>query len=435
MMTCCTSASALTLEQSVAQAMSNNPRLLQKYARFEAKYKDKRAVFSDYLPQVSLYAATGYEKVTQYNGREFDSELNRRELGLRVTQSLFSGFKTRDDVDRLNFEMLADKQALAAEAENVSLEIAQIYLELLRAQGIIELSQENVTDHKNILTDIQHRADKGLSSDADVAQVQARLSTSQASFLASKNNYFDLKAQYYDLVGSYPDKLHTPSPDKNYLPKSLALAIDLAVKHHPQIKSATFDISAADKQISREKSDFWPKLDLALDINSNDNTGGFEGGNDNGRVMLTMSYDLFSGGRTRAKSEAAAWRKEEAKAIRNNTYQQVVEGTTLAWNAYKFIGEQKVFYRQNVTFATKAEAGYGKQFAIGRRSLLDVLDSKIEVFIAKKNFLQASFGQHQAGYRLINATGKLVEELRIDMPQAWQLPRKYSAIKANKDNY
>ena len=103
LLSCCTSAKALTLEQSVAQAIINNPQLLQKYARFEAKYKDKRAAFSDYLPQVSLYAATGYERIVHNNGRDFESDLNRRELGLRVTQSLFSGFQTVDEVARLDF--------------------------------------------------------------------------------------------------------------------------------------------------------------------------------------------------------------------------------------------------------------------------------------------------------------------------------------------
>jgi adhesin transport system outer membrane protein len=137
--------------------------------------------------------------------------------------------------------------------------------------------------------------------------------------------------------------------------------------------------------------------------------------------MLTMSYDLYSGGKTVAKTEAAAWRKEEAKAIRDDTYRQVVQGTTLAWNAHRFVTEQKDFYRQNVDYASQAQIGYMKQFVIGRRSLLDVLDSKIELFVARKNYLNASFEEQKASYRLINATGKLIEELRVDTPEAWQL--------------
>jgi adhesin transport system outer membrane protein len=430
---CCASVEALTLEQSVAQAMMNNPLLLQKYARFEAKYKDKRAAFSDYLPQVSLYAATGYERISHKNGREFDSELNRRELGLRVTQSLFSGFQTLDEVARLDYEIKADQQALISAAENLSLEISQTYIDLFQTQGVLELSVQNIKDHEDILKNIQSRATKGLSSDADVAQVQSRLATANSSLLAAKNNHFDLKAQYFDLVGQYPDDLHLPRADTNYLPKSLDIAIDRAKDNHPEIKASVLDVKAAQKQIDREKGDFWPKIDLQLDINNNDNIGGFEGPDDDQRIMLTMSYDLYSGGRSAAKTAASAWRKEEAKAVRDNTYRQVIEGTTLAWNTHNFVGQQKVFYRQNVDFASQAQKGYMQQFVIGRRSLLDVLDSKIELFIARKNFLKSSFEEKKAQYRLINATGKLIEELRVDTPDAWQLKNNNETQKTSED--
>ncbi|MEH6395978.1 TolC family outer membrane protein [Pseudoalteromonas sp.] len=414
-------AHALTLEQSVAEALNKNPRLLQKYARFEAKYRDKRTAFSEYLPQIRLYAAYGYENVTNNSGNSVDTEMDRRELGLRISQMLFDGFKTSSDVARLDYEMRADQQSLVSEAENIGLEVSQVYLDLIKAQEIVKLQQQNVVDHQNILKDIQSRKSKGLSSDADVAQVQARLSTAQSGLLAAKNNQFDLEANYYDLVGGYPDNLMVPKPDANYVPKDLKQAIQLAVTSHPEVSAANLDINAANKQIERDKSGYWPKLALELDVNDNENIGGFEGPDDDARIMLTMSYDLYNGGRTNAKTEASKWRYQEATAVRDNTLRQVTEGTKLAWNAYTFVGEQKNFYQQNVDFASQAQQGYDKQFDLGRRSLLDVLDSKIELFVARRNYLNAAFDERKASYRLINATGKLVEALRVDTPEAWQI--------------
>jgi adhesin transport system outer membrane protein len=307
---------ALTLEQSVAEALLKNPRLIENYARFEAKHRDKRGAFSDHLPQVSLYAGIGYENVSYNSGVATDTELTRRELGLRITQSLFEGFKTSAEVARLDYEMRADKQALLSEAENLSLEVAEVYLDYLKAVETTSLSQRNVADHKKVLNDIQSRQAKGLSSAADVAQVQARLATSQSALFAAKNNQFDLKAQYYDLVGSFPNNLHVPKADTVFVPKTLAEALDEASNKHPEIGAAIMDINAADKQVEREKSGYWPKFKLQLDVNDNENVGGYEGPDDDARVMLTMSYDLYSGGRTTAKTEAAAWRKEEAIAIK-----------------------------------------------------------------------------------------------------------------------
>ena len=414
-------ANALTLEQSVAEALNKHPRLMQKYAGFEAKYRDKRSAFSDYLPQIRLYAAYGYEYTDYNSGREVDEELERRELGLRISQLLFDGFRTSSEVDRLDFEAKADQQALIAEAENIGLEVAQIYLDVLKAKELIKLSEKNVAVHEKILKDIQSRKDRGLSSDADVAQVQSRLATAQSGLLAAKNNYFDFEANYYDLVGEYPRELILPKPDANYVPKDLDTAVVMAKEAHPQIRSAIFDIKAADEQIDREKSGYWPKLSLDMEVNQNDDVGGFPGKDEDARVMLTMSYDLYSGGRTNAKTEAAKWRYQEATAIKDNTHRQVEEGTRLAWNAYTFLGEQKGFYQKNVDFAEQAQNGYEQQFVLNRRSLLDVLDSQIELFVARRNYVNAAFDERKASYRLINATGKLIEALRVDTPEAWRV--------------
>ena len=154
---------ALTLEQSVAETLNTNPRLMQKYASFEAKYRDKRSAFSEYLPQVRLYAGYGYERVNYKSGRELDSELNRREIGLKITQMLFDGFRTSSEVARLDNEAKADQLGLISAAENISLEVVQVYLDLLKSVELVELSERNINIHKKILSDIEQRRQRGLS--------------------------------------------------------------------------------------------------------------------------------------------------------------------------------------------------------------------------------------------------------------------------------
>lgn len=414
-------ASALTLEQSVAETLNTNPRLMQKYASFEAKYRDKRSAFSEYLPQIRLYAAYGYEHVNYKSGSEFDTELDRRELGLKITQMLFDGFSTSSEVARLDNEARADQLGLISEAENISLEVVQVYLDLLKAIELIELSEKNIEIHKKILSDIEQRHQRGLSSDADVAQVQSRLATSQSGYLAAKNNLLDIQANYYDLVGKYPENLVIPKADAHFIPSSLEEAMRIAKSSHPEIAAAIYDIQAANKQIQREKSGYWPKVSLELDVADNRNISGSPGRDDNGRIMLTMSYDLYSGGKTNANTDAAKWRYQEAVAVKDSTHRQVKEATSFAWNAYVFLDEQKKFYQENVGYAEVAQQGYERQFGLGRRSLLDVLDSQIELFTARRNYIESAYDQRIASYRLINATGRLVSALKVDKPDAWQL--------------
>ncbi|MBQ4889322.1 TolC family outer membrane protein [Shewanella sp. MMG014] len=415
-----TQVQAMTLEQSVAEAINHHPRLQQKYASFEAAVRYKKAAVGDYLPQVKLYGGVGYEEVRYNSGQRVDTDLNRTELGVKVSQLLFDGFRTTSEIDRLEFEQEAERFGLISEAENLSLDVATVYLNLMLSNRVVGLAERNIVEHEDILKDIILRQAKGLSSESDVAQVKARVATSQSGYLAARNEQMDLQARYYDLVGQLPTELHDAKPDFNYVPTTLKLALEQAVKNHPEIDAAINDTQAASSQYEREKSDYWPKLSIELQANKNDNIGGIEGPDEDARAMLMLSYDLYNGGSTNDRAEAAAWQVQQAKSIRQQTEKQVIEGTRLAWNAYEFVGQQRKFYQVNVDQAVQAEQGYQRQFELGRRSLLDVLDAKVEVYLARKNYLSAYYNYHIASYRLINATGQLIESFRVDTPTQWQ---------------
>ncbi|MFB2681251.1 TolC family outer membrane protein [Shewanella mangrovisoli] len=412
-------AQALTLEQSVAEAINHHPSIQQKYASFEAAVRYKQAARADYLPQIKLYGGVGYEDVRYNSGQRIDSELTRTEIGVKVSQLLFDGFRTSSEVDRLNFEKEAERFGLVSEAENLSLQVATVYLNLVLANKIVGLAERNIEEHQAILKNIELRQVKGLSSESDVAQVRARVATSHSGYLAARNEQMDLQAKYYDLVGELPKDLIDPMPDMNYVPKNLQDALQIAVQNHPEIQAAMSDAKAANAQYEREKSDFWPKLSIELQANKNDNIGGIEGPDEDARAMLMLSYDLFNGGSTTDRAEAAAWQYQQAKSVKQSTEKQVVEGTRLAWNSYDFVGQQRAFYQENVDQAVRAEKGYARQFELGRRSLLDVLDAKVEVYLARKNYLSAHYNYNIASYRLINATGQLMQSFRVDKPQEW----------------
>ncbi|MCM2679033.1 TolC family outer membrane protein [Echinimonas agarilytica] len=410
----------MTLEESVAQAIDQNPRVSGQYARYVSVLKDKRAAFADYLPQVQLYAGIGYSDIDYKQNNKIESETNPQQLGVRLSQMLFDGFRTPAEVSRLGYEAEAARLQLISEAENVALEVAQSYLNVLKAAAQVELSERNVIDHQSIFEDIQTRHQKGLSSDSDLAQVASRVATSRSALAAARNNLYDMQAVYFHLVGTNPEALTIPKADANIVPDNLELALQKAISAHPEIRSAISDTQAANEQYNRDKSGYWPTLSIDVEAYDNDDMGGIEGPDDDARVMLNLKYDLYSGGRTTAQAESALWRKEAALAVRMRTERQVVEGTKFAWNASEFLQQQIDFYQQNVEMAVKAEQGYNEQFKLGRRSLLDVLDAKVEVFIARRSYLNSYYDHKAAQYRLLNAVGELLTSMRVDTPSQWQ---------------
>ncbi|KJY82978.1 agglutination protein [Vibrio galatheae] len=414
---------AISLEESVALAIDYSPELLAQYSRYQSVVRDGEAASGLQLPQANLYAAAGYEETRYNSGSYIDSQdrgLTRTEIGLKISQLLFDGFSTSANVDRLGYEAEAERLTLISRAENVSLDIVRIYLELLKAQTLLELAERNVREHQEIYQNVLDKAQKGLSSNSDLAQISARVATSQSSFIASQNNLLDLQTQYLRLVGTMPNELIDPVFDDALLPSSADVAKKQAIDNHPEIKAAVLDLDAARKEVRREKGGYYPEIKLELHANKNDNVSNAEGPDEDARLMITMDYDIFNGFSTNAQVESSAWRVEEARAIRLRTEREVAEGTQLAWNAYDLLEKQMTLLQQNVDAVKIAELGYVQQFNVGRRSLLDVLDAKVEVFLARRNYVSAKYDHTLAAYRLFNAMGILTYALRVEHPEEWQ---------------
>jgi adhesin transport system outer membrane protein len=415
------SSHALTVEESAALAVRTQPQIIGKYSRYESARSETQSARGDYLPQVSLRAGVGPEKTWYNTGKKTDTDLTRQDGNLRITQKVFDGFRTPANVARLNFETESERMGLISAAENLLLDVTAAYLEVRKQEEIVELAKRNVVDHEQVLTDLKSQLSQGYASESDIAQVVSRLANARSSVVAANNNLADARSRYKRLVGQSPEQLVTPRFDSKLMPASLEAAETLAIDKHPELKAAKADIDASQQEIRVNQSGYYPQVSVEAEYNRDNNHGGFDGRDENGRVMLMLNYDIFNGGRDYHRSEASAWRYQEARSISLKAEREVREGVELAWNAYLALADQLGFLQQSVDAATAAEAGYTQQYKLGRRTLLDVLNAKIEVFVARRNYISSVYDHKQAAYRIMNATGQLSYALRVDLPSQFAL--------------
>lgn len=418
------SVSAMSLEQAVANAIDTNPRIQERYARFQSTDRLQRGATADYLPQLTLRAQIGEEWTDYKSGQQFDEQLTQDQVSLRLSQLIFDGFRTSADMKRLDRETESERLGLISAAENLALDVVAAYLSVRKAEQILTLTEKNVQDHEDIFEFITSRSKRGLASESDIAQVSARLANARSSLLAADNNLHDERTRLRALVGMPADDLVDPIPDQKLLPDDLTQAVEQALSSHPELAAATADIEAAEQEVRVNKGGYWPRLSVQADAVRGHDVGGFEGLDEDARLLLVLEYDLYAGGRDRARSDSSKWRLYEAKAIRAGTSRQVEEEVELAWRANNTLQLQQEQLKVSVDAATAAERGYIRQYELGRRTLLDVLNAKVETFLARRNYISARYDQVAAMYRVLNATGRLSYALRVAYPEGFETEEK-----------
>ncbi|MCG3880508.1 TolC family protein, partial [Psychrobacter sp. Ps6] len=125
------------------------------------------------------------------------------------------------------------------------------------------------------------------------------------------------------------------------------------------------------------------------------------------------------GGSDAAKSRQAAYQLNKSKDIRDRALRMLKEGTKLSWSAMELANSQTKYLQEHVDASARTVIAYEKQFKIGQRSLLDVLNTENELFESRKAYLNAHYDGIFAKYRVLNATGTILNEMRVDIPNEW----------------
>lgn len=411
-------AQSQTLEQAIASTISSNPEIKSAYNEYMSFIELNNVAFGNYMPSLDLDAGVGYEKTNPATGAT--SEHTRKDATLKLTQLLWDGSSTLNDIDRTAAEAESMRLQLISDAQNKALNVSRVYLDALKATETLRLSESNLATHKRIYRDIKRRAESGIGSTADLSQVETRLANAQSNLLAAQNNLFDTHTQFTRIVGQAPQGLIFPKVDQNTIPLSLEEATATAEENHPVLKVAAADIDAANYQYKQSKGTNLPTFTIEAAQTWYDDAAGIAGERDEMSAMLRMRYNLFNGGSDAATQDRMAYQLNKAKDLRDNSYRALTESLRLAWSALDLTLQQKEFLADQVDSASETVNAYEKQYRIGKRTLLDLLNSENELFEARKSYLTVSYEEQYAKYRVLNSCGIMLDSLLVDVPSEWK---------------
>lgn len=406
--------SAMSLEDAVSHTLITNPEILAAKNERQARTYEVKQARADYLPSVSLDAGVGHETRTAPATEDREQDSSRREFGLHASQTVFDGFATSAEVNRQKARLESASYQEFAIAEQLALKTAEVYMAVLKQAKLLDLARSSLWEHQNIYDQMKLRKETGVGSKADLDQIAARLALANANMIVAQNNLVDAQSNYFRNVGLFPnlDNMSLPEMAGN-LPESKEQALMLALDKHPTLKSASSDVNAAMAQHEASKSTYWPKVSVEVDKRWDENVGTIQGEDEDFVVALRLSYDLFRGGKNRSRSKQTAYLIEEAKDIRNLSRRQVTESMSLSWNAYEALSAQMKYLEQHVTAAKSTKSAYGKQFNIGKRTLLDLLNTETEVVESERAYTNAKYERLYTSYRILNAAGALVSSFNV----------------------
>lgn len=409
---------AMKLSEVVQHSVLTSPSVLQTVKVCLANEQAYKGAYSGYLPKLDVTGSIGYEHThssSTQNAPGGHRTLLRREVGAELRQMLFDGFSTMQNVSRNRFKHNASAWSVSAAANEEALRVAEAYLNVLRQKELVRSARENLKIHQRTSQMIEKRSLSGVSRNTDAVQAKGRLAQASSNLESLKGSEKDAETTFYRVTGLKPKRLSKPRLSPRCMPRTEHNLIDKAIDLHPALRSANSDILEALAQYKEAHSTMMPRIDIVAGARYGRDLDGIKGRNDERKIMLEGRWNLINGGSDFRRRRETAYLTQEAAQIRNNTYRQIIENAKLSWVAYKTNKKLEIDFKKHMDASRETIDAYAKQFQLGQRTLLDLLNSENEYFSSKTAYINTKYDILLSQFRLLSAMGILNEELNIDL--------------------
>lgn len=407
---------ALDLKSALDEMLQHHPDILQKRQELSAAEHELTIARSGFLPKIDIRSSVAKEKantqMTGFQNRNFNT-LNTNAV---LSQNLFSGFSTDSEVEVKRHNIEIKIHELEEKKNDLSLRLIKSYLDVVKASILLDVERKNVKAHEEMYQKIKLKTQSGSGRMADYKEVLSKLALSYVNTLTQDNNYNDASTVLNTVMGRYTDvsELVKPSLEVSVIPRTLEEAVKEAVEKNPTILVGRAEIESAKKSVSLERSSYYPKVDAELNTRSYNNANGTENIDKTTAAMVTLSYNLYNGGSDSARIKRSLSQTYNAIERFRSIERDVAEKMTIAYNAYTVFNRQKPFLEVYSDASFEKTQYYEEEFDLGRRSLIDLLDSENEYCTARRKEVENEFELLYSYFRVLAAKNGLMSYFGID---------------------
>ncbi len=391
-----------------------NPSILAAREELEETKELYPQARSGWLPNINGEASIYATDIESSNFSE-GTGATTKDITLSVDQPIWRGGRTFAETAQARKLIHAGRAVLRQAEQDIFLQTASIYMNLLRDKELLDLRIRNEKVLMKELKAAWERMDIGDITDTDVQQAKARLSRAKTERIEAQRNYDISKAEFEEIVGvNPPEKLRIPYMRFD-IPSEISEMIRIAQEQNPEILMAHYEKEAADHGADATFRELLPQISAFASYNKQyDPQPGIVESSETETIGLRARISFYSGGATRSRIREAkrnAKRHDyEIQEMRRQVRQEVISN----WRSYETAKQRTENTKQEIDAAEKALTGVREEARLGQRTVLDILDADKEVIDAKTSLANARRDEIITKFALANSLGMLTADRLIN---------------------
>ncbi len=362
-------------------------------------------------PQVAVSLSADSQKsirdgqeTSSVQGLEASDEV-RLNPNVTISQLVYDGGASQSRIKAAQARSEAATSRKLSTELGIALRAADTLIELAKLQEQLDAARDNLDEVSRLRDMIRARVEMGRDSPSEMLQMNTRVFEARNQVVRLLGLRAEAGARHEETFGEPPVILAFPDVFAP-IPMSVDSGMDVAMRFNPDIINARHLIDAASAEWSAAQRDGLPRIEVEARMNAYDAIGSGTDYYDT-FVGLSVSHNLFDGGRQKAIKERSANALERTQAQYEQTLADIELALKRAYaNRESIIPSYKSLQAQ-LDQKLKTRIAYEEQFITGRRPLNDLITAQQQVLDAALTVIDSKAELHRQHFTILALIGDL----------------------------
>ncbi|MBF0436892.1 MAG: TolC family protein [Magnetococcales bacterium] len=332
----------------------------------------------------------------------WDSHLGNNASVFHLQQPLWAGGRIDAGIELANSRQAGALEGVGETRQDLALKTISVYLEAIRQKNRMVCAEKNIQEHNLLKSMISRRTEQEISPAIDRELATARLNQAISDQSLITRAYANARAQLAQLAGmANVESISDMDPKWLEAPKSLETTVAEGISHSPVLKRLSAEHQAAGADTALKNAAILPVVALRYDKSY------AQGYSQEDKVLVVVDINPGAGLSAWANRDAAQAREQTVLENRDAAVRDLQERLTLDFNDMAGSRERLEMAQQTLASSEAIYASYLRQYTIGKKTWLDVLNAIRETYQTALSVADLSAAMQAAILRLNLMTGHL----------------------------
>ena len=279
-----------TLEECVDYAIKNNISIQQSELDAKSAAVEKSAAIGNFLPSLNINGSHSWNIGLNQNittGLLENQTTQFTSAGINSSVAIYNGMQNQNRLRRANLAMVASKFQLSKMKDDISLNIANAYLQILFNKENLKVQKEQLSNNEKQLLRSQELVNAGVVPRGDLLDIKATVATNNQAIVTAENALLISKLSLAQLLQleNFQDfdvaEANYDAKESTTLLQTPESIFAKAKEERVELKIAKTNLEIAERDLKIAKGAYQPSLQGFYSLNTragySDRVIGFNG--------------------------------------------------------------------------------------------------------------------------------------------------------------